>query len=254
MKILACLFCVLTAVSGFSGTEVFGDFEIFLGSYEQDKSETVVALIPEGKLTPSYGPSVIKEIKDTFNLENLELLSAPRITTLVGEEDAVMTQNVNKPVGNYRMGFKVLSLMNNMAHVSVTYSIKGGKPVGADFTTRLNNPVTLASRINGHFLFIVCTVTTPGESDNTTPPRILNKVNPIYPETMKKAKIMDTVVLRVTVGSDGKTKACEVLEGQYPALNQAAIEAVKQWTWEPGTVHNRPVEMNHIITTQFRLQ
>jgi periplasmic protein TonB len=59
------------------------------------------------------------------------------------------------------------------------------------------------------------------------PGKLIRKVKPQYPRAARKAGIQGTVVLRVTIGKDGKTGNLRAVSGP-PELIPAAIEAVKQ--------------------------
>jgi TonB family protein len=43
-----------------------------------------------------------------------------------------------------------------------------------------------------------------------------------------------TIALRVDVGPDGKVKTAAVATSQLPDLNNAALDAIKKWTFKPG--------------------
>ncbi len=65
-----------------------------------------------------------------------------------------------------------------------------------------------------------------------TAPKLVTKVNPIYPSEAKKAGIQGIVVLRATIERDGSVSKLEVLRGN-PQLVKAAIEAVQKWRYAP---------------------
>lgn len=88
--------------------------------------------------------------------------------------------------------------------------------------------------------------------DEIKPPRIVVKVDPVYPEEAKGAGAKGVVLLDVTIGPDGSVIGVHVLRS-VPLLDQAAIDAVKQWKYEPTLVNGvpTPVEMNVLLN--FRL-
>jgi protein TonB len=57
-------------------------------------------------------------------------------------------------------------------------------------------------------------------------------VEPIYPPLAKQARIHGVVVLQATVNTQGDIENLRVVTG-HPLLIQAAIDAVKQWRYEP---------------------
>jgi len=66
-----------------------------------------------------------------------------------------------------------------------------------------------------------------------TSPKLLTRVNPVYPPEAKKAGIQGIVVLRATIEKDGSVSKLKVLSGE-PILATAALEAVQKWRYAPG--------------------
>jgi TonB family protein len=65
-----------------------------------------------------------------------------------------------------------------------------------------------------------------------TAPKLVTRVNPVYPPEAKKAGIQGIVVLRATIEKDGSVSNLLALSGP-PKLVKAALEAVRQWRYEP---------------------
>src|SRR5262249_7558202 len=68
------------------------------------------------------------------------------------------------------------------------------------------------------------------------------QVNPIYPPRAKQARIAGTVRLTAIIGRDGAIRNLEVLSG-HPLLTPAAVDAVKQWLYQPTLLNEEPVEV-----------
>ena len=60
------------------------------------------------------------------------------------------------------------------------------------------------------------------------------------------------VILEATIGADGKVKDVRVLRS-IPLLDQAAIDAVRQWEYTPTLLNNVPVPVIMTVTVQFTL-
>ena len=58
------------------------------------------------------------------------------------------------------------------------------------------------------------------------------------------------VVIEVTIGRDGKVQAARILRS-IPLLDQAALEAVKQWEYTPTVINEVPTPV--IMTVQWSL-
>lgn len=85
-------------------------------------------------------------------------------------------------------------------------------------------------------------------------PRKTREVKPVYPEIARKARIEGVVILEITVDKQGNVTDVKVLRQLPMGLTEAAVEAVKQWKYEPSTLNGRPVEVLVTVTVTFRLQ
>jgi protein TonB len=92
------------------------------------------------------------------------------------------------------------------------------------------------------------------------PPRItalrmatpIRRVDPIYPLLAKQARVSGTVELLGVLGTDGRIHELKVLRG-HPLLVNAAVEAVRQWVYEPAVLNGQAVEVSAPITVNFIL-
>ena len=78
-------------------------------------------------------------------------------------------------------------------------------------------------------------------------------VPPVYPQIAINARISGRVVIDAVIGTDGVVREARILSG-VPLLNQAALDAVKQWRYTPTTLNNVPVPVIMTVTVQFNLQ
>jgi TonB family protein len=83
-----------------------------------------------------------------------------------------------------------------------------------------------------------------------TAPRMISKVNPIYPEAARTAGVAGTVILEGTIGEDGTVQDARVLRG-VPLLNDAALGAVRQWLYEPTRLNGVPIAVVMQTTVTF---
>ena len=75
-------------------------------------------------------------------------------------------------------------------------------------------------------------------------PQILQRIHPNYPDFAKRLGIQGTVVLDVEILIDGTIGAIEVFQSLNSGpggLDEAAIEAVRQWQYRPATNGGNPV-------------
>jgi protein TonB len=84
------------------------------------------------------------------------------------------------------------------------------------------------------------------------PTRVKN-VAPIYPELARASQVQGVVVLEARIGPDGRVTNARVLRS-VPLLDQAAIEALSQWEYQPTLLNGSPVPVLITVTINFTLQ
>ena len=128
-----------------------------------------------------------------------------------------------------------------------------GKPREAVFTTQVRFRLTprppekteIPVAVEGGVLKL---------EDPTDAPTLLKKVSPIYPDEAKKAMVQGVVVLQVTTDKEGNVKDVAVLRSESSLLNQASLDAVKQWKYEPMFREGIPVPVSFEVTITYRLR
>ena len=86
-----------------------------------------------------------------------------------------------------------------------------------------------------------------------TAPAILRRVDPIYPDLARRAHVQGTVVLMMIVDDRGVPMQVNVLDGP-PALQEVALQAARQWRFEPALMDGHPVPASFRLTLNFRLR
>lgn len=90
-----------------------------------------------------------------------------------------------------------------------------------------------------------------GESSN---PSVLSSVKPRYPSGARSENREGTVVVGVTVGTDGSPASVWIASGSgYADLDEAAMNAIRKWRFVPGKSNGTPVEKSVQIPIQFNL-
>ena len=75
---------------------------------------------------------------------------------------------------------------------------------------------------------------------------------PAYPPLAKQAGVQGVVLFSAVIGADGSVRELKLISG-HPLLVPAAMEAVKQWVYEPTRVNGEPVEVIAQIDVSFTL-
>ena len=84
-----------------------------------------------------------------------------------------------------------------------------------------------------------------------SPPRPVLTRNPVYPPDDLKARIRGVVVLRVLVSQKGEPVDIVVLERARGRLTEAAVEAVRQWRFDPALQRGRAVRAWTVVRVPF---
>ena len=82
--------------------------------------------------------------------------------------------------------------------------------------------------------------------------KLVAQPHPVYPPLARQARIQGNVVLHAIIDKDGRVGELQVISG-HPLLVQSALEAVKNWRYQPTQLNGDPVEVDTTITVSFVL-
>jgi periplasmic protein TonB len=82
---------------------------------------------------------------------------------------------------------------------------------------------------------------------------LIYKVQPQYPAIARTMHLAGTVYLRAIIATDGTVRQLEVISGN-PILANPALQAVRQWRYQPTRLNGEPVEVETLITVNFVLE
>jgi protein TonB len=88
---------------------------------------------------------------------------------------------------------------------------------------------------------------------NIKPPTKIKNVPPVYPPIAQSARVQGVVIIEATIGPNGRVTDARVLRS-IPLLDQAALDAVKQWEFTPTLLNGVPVPVIMTVTVNFTLQ
>jgi len=80
----------------------------------------------------------------------------------------------------------------------------------------------------------------------------MHRVEPDYPEEARRQGVQGAVVLEVHIKPDGAVQELKLISGPS-LLAQAATDAVRQWKFKPHVVNGHRVEMQTVVTLNFKL-
>jgi TonB family protein len=255
MKKTLLLILVLTAPMWGAEKIYEANFQLYVGAYESEQAGHVIISLPPGQFTPMMGLGLVEDLQKTFHLKEMKLISAPKVQIQENRAATIRqgVQGVGKlvPFDSFTLKLTPISSEGETVHIRFSVAIEDKPATTMEFVTRQDTPVTLANRLNGHILFVICTIE---ERDcKTSRPELLTKTDPVYPPEMKAAGVSGTVILEVKIDADGKPADVKVVQSPAPELAQAAVDAVKQWKWKPAVMNGKAVAVVSNITVRFAL-
>ena len=88
---------------------------------------------------------------------------------------------------------------------------------------------------------------------NIRPPTRVRYIAPVYPRFALQGGVQGTVILQAVIDERGSVREVKVLRS-IPLLDDAAVQAVSQWTFTPTLLNGTPVPVVMTVTVAFALQ
>ena len=82
------------------------------------------------------------------------------------------------------------------------------------------------------------------------PPVRIKEVAPVYPAIAQSARVQGDVVIEATIDNEGKVADAHVVKS-VPLLDQAALDAVRQWEYQPSLLNGVPTPVVMTVTVKF---
>jgi protein TonB len=83
-------------------------------------------------------------------------------------------------------------------------------------------------------------------------PTKIRDVRPVYPAEAKEARVQGIVIIEATIDETGAVGDTNVLRS-VPMLDEAALDAVRQWVFTPTVLNGVPVSVIMTVTVKFTL-
>jgi TonB family protein len=88
---------------------------------------------------------------------------------------------------------------------------------------------------------------------NIKAPTKIRDVRPVYPELAQQARVQGVVIIEVVIGPDGNVQDAKILRS-IPLLDEAALDAVRQWRFVPTLLNGVPIPVVMTVTVNFTVQ
>src|SRR5438477_285053 len=82
--------------------------------------------------------------------------------------------------------------------------------------------------------------------------KLISSVPPVYPTLAKNQHVSGNVTVDALIDASGRVTTMKVVSGPT-LLQQAAMDALKEWKYQPASLDGKPVAMHLTVTVQFRL-
>ena len=148
----------------------------------------------------------------------------------------------------------------------------GEKILNTEIATRLDESVVFGFPVNGHAFFLSLQAKREEElggrdksmriapdreihmeSEAYVPPKPRLQVTPIYPEVCVQKGIEGLVTLFVQTDETGNVISVRIWQKAHPDLDRNALEALRQWTFDPMPGKDKPVPASFFMTVDYRL-
>ena len=83
-------------------------------------------------------------------------------------------------------------------------------------------------------------------------PRLVTRVEPVYPPQALAARAEGNVLVEAKLDTSGKVTDATVLQS-IPLLDQAALDAVRQWVYAPMCLEGRAISAVIVVVVPFKL-
>src|SRR5207302_10755759 len=82
--------------------------------------------------------------------------------------------------------------------------------------------------------------------------KLISSVPPVYPTLAKNQHVSGNVTVDALIDASVRVTTMKVVSGPT-LLQQPAMDALKQWKYQPASLDGKPVAMHLTVTVQFRL-
>lgn len=87
--------------------------------------------------------------------------------------------------------------------------------------------------------------------DLVAAPKAINQVQPLFPEELRRRRIGGEIDLQITINEKGVVQKVEVVKPNHPYHNYSAVQAFRQWIFEPVLRKGKPVPAKFFYTYYF---
>jgi len=129
------------------------------------------------------------------------------------------------------------------------------KILDLELILEIGDPVIVGIPSEGQAYFMMVLLTsgakTLGQADSLSKPKPSHKVIPAYPDELRQQGVEGKVELQVAIDEEGTVQGVRVVKPLHPYLDNAALQALKQWKFEPAQKNGKPISVLMTMAINF---
>ncbi len=215
---------------------------------------------PETKATTTASGSNVRSVSSSSSAAKLQPAAiSERISTPAATVDAAKTPSpssdeaepeIKRPsLGNVRLA---KPKVNRNARTPLNGDAEPTLEAGDEQLPTGESPLSGALLEGGASQPAAPAVPVPVGGD-VKPAHLISSVPPSYPALARTQHVAGDVRIDALIEANGRVSAMKVVFGPS-LLHQAAMDALRQWKYQPALLDGKPVAMHLTVTLQFRLQ
>jgi len=210
-----------------------------------------------GSLMARY-TKIHQELRDAYRLKSMDKGMRSMLQASKG-----VPGKVQSPIAGMGASLTLLAADDLKATFEVRLEEAGRDPVVTRVAVKRGDFAIVGGRDGAaapYFFMLIRPLTRSEEEDEAkwegkTRPKRVHKVQPTYPEALRQARVMDVIVLELSIDAAGAVTDATLVAGKVPELIEAARQAVLQWRFEPARdATGKAFAAKYTITTAFKLE
>jgi len=247
-------------------------FQGFRARITEPPAPGAVVYLPED---PGWSDNVERQrlqIAQNLGLEGVSVLMLKRVAVPYGATRKITATaspygtTENPTTKEMPLTFAVRPMRAGDRGVLLDLQILIGKKqeiAAASVSGEMGKTFVLGGKPGGNPIFVAITPRDMGEApgavetftvgDEIEGPKVVTRVEPSYPEELRRQKKAGIVVIQAIVNTDGSVGPAAVVRHSDPGFDEAALTAVRGWRYVPATLHGKPVRVYLPIYVSFQL-
>jgi len=253
----------------FASPDIFVDLRLYQGARETKQEKPTV--VTSYYIKPLFSGSILldidlsqekKEIQKVFNLKDIKLTSQANWgwkkgvpekqfqlivlggrkyivqLTLLDEEDHFQLEVIEKRDDNKKQVLETKILLSQEKTVVFGFEDSAGNPFFLSFQRHKDK--------------MVDTGQAPLKIESIQKPRLIRKIKPVYPKEALRNMVQGKVIMEAVTDVYGRVAEVGKVSG-HPLLIKAAMDAMKQWVYEPYILDKKPRAVRFTVVVNFNL-